>query len=266
MITLVSFCLLFGVDDSKKTEPSLIVQEVRQIVAVIVDAAEANQRMFNGRMLEDQLADQYVRRAAEAAVRAKSTRGFLIALGVAVDESSMLRRNPLIRPFLMQIESDVERQRRLRALGKPSLRKRNDWLMHYWISAALTAHAGPEIAEQFGLAKELMDSRGTSGFSFADLAADYAGIALARALLANDDNGLARLKLMATDFRGSDYLPAIEDLEDGLPAARFEQKYGGLRDERFLTLRDSIKLRVEKAKGVQWYFEGKSPAQAGKKK
>ena len=51
--------------------------------------------------------------------------------------------------------------------------------MRFAISAALTAHSGAERAKQVGVAKEFLDALGSSGFSFADLAADYAGIASA---------------------------------------------------------------------------------------
>ena len=60
------------------------------------------------------------------------------------------------------------------------------------------------------------------GFSFADLAADYAGIALALDLMKSSDVGKDRLAILGRRFKGSDFLPEIGDLEDGerLPQLR----------------------------------------------
>ena len=76
-----------------------------------------------------------------------------------------LRKNPVLRPFLAELETDAERQRRLKSIGRPCLRGREDWSLHFAISAALTARLGAEAAERLGIAKELWDARGDSGFS-----------------------------------------------------------------------------------------------------
>lgn len=267
MAAFLVLCAFIGLaNDTKTDQPSVDIQATRAVLSAIVRAAEANARKQRSGWQGDSLGDQYVRAAAEAAAKAKSARPFLVAMGVAVDDSNLLRKNFLLRSFLTQIEPDTERQKRLRVLGKPSLRKRNDWMLHFWISAALTAQAGPAVAEQFGIAKELMDARGSSGFSFADLAADYAGIALAQALLADDDEGMRRLRTMASEFRGVDYLPAIDDLEDGLTQAQFEKKYGSISDPRFLEARAAIKTRVEKATGTRWFYDIKRNGKPTEKK
>jgi hypothetical protein len=192
----------------------------------------------------------YVRRAA-AAARAEnvSPRGFLLGLGVALDHSDLLRKNPLLLPFLAQVETNDERQRRLKSLGKPSLRGREDWAMHFAISAGLTGQLGPRSAEALGIAKELWDAHGESGFSFADLAADYAGIALAQMLL--EKGRERRLGELAEGFRGDDFLPRLDDLEDGLPWERFVEKYGGTDDRRFTEHCEAIRRRVAKAPAYQ---------------
>ena len=123
--------------------------------------------------------------------------------------------------------------------------------MHFWISAALTAHAGAETAEQIGIAKELLDARGRSGFSFSDLAADFAGVALAKQALAGDAESSQRfLGRLGEAFRGDRYLPAVEDLEEGISMDRFLEKYGGVKDPRFLQACDAIRARVGKSPGL----------------
>src|SRR5262249_32177471 len=159
----------------------------------------------------------------------------------------LLRNNLITRPYLMKVESDQERSRRLRSIGTPTLRKRHDWIMHFWISAALTAHVGAETAEQIGIAKEILDARGGSGFSFGDLAADFAGVALAKQLLYEKDSADRQLRDLAESYRGERWLPAIADLEEGIKLERFLEKYGGVKDPRFLRACDDIRARLAKA-------------------
>src|SRR5438105_663188 len=125
------------------------VEEVRAVVAAVVAAAEENAALPQGRRDGDALLDHYVRRAAAAAREQHvSERAFLVALGVALDHGDLLRNNLLTRFYLARVEPDDARQRRLKALGKPTLRGRSDWVQHFAVSAALTAFLGPEAAEQ----------------------------------------------------------------------------------------------------------------------
>jgi len=65
-----------------------------------------------------------------------------------------------------------------------TLMGRSDSAQHFAISAALAAWAGEPAANAIGVYKEIDDSRGGSGFSFGDLAADPAGTRPGRARLA----------------------------------------------------------------------------------
>ena len=93
----------------------------------------------------------------------------------------------------------------------------------------------------------MLDAQGTSGFSFADLAADYAGIELAKRLLA--EKGELRLGELVETFKGDDFLPKLDDLEDGLPWKAFVEKYGDTSDPRFLRHCEAIRARVLKCPG-----------------
>src|SRR5439155_12630756 len=80
-------------------------------------------------------------------------------------------------------ESDAERKQRLAVLGAPTMRGRRDLAQHFVVSCALVAVVGESLAEAAGLFKEQQDARpGGSGFSFVDLNADLAGVALAMRL------------------------------------------------------------------------------------
>src|SRR5436309_1836734 len=77
-------------------------------------------------------------------------------------------------------------------------------------------------AEAAGMLKERQDMRpGGSGFSFADLLADYAGVAYAVRLR----DGKATLD-DAARFKVTDWVPDFAGLDDGLTAAQFEKKFG----------------------------------------
>lgn len=223
------------------------IEPVRRVMAAVTRAAEKEKRINS-----DEQADFLIREAARAALlEPDSARVFLLALGLALDDSQVLRKNPLFRAWVTQIESDEQRQKRLRVLGQPTLCGRRDWMQHFSVSATLTAHLGSEAAERLGILKESLDARpGGSGFSFTDIAADYAGILLAEHLLA--DKGKARLTSIAERFKGTDYMPEVRDLEDGLSQERFKQKYGAVDDARFRKTCEAIRMRVRKSAGFQW--------------
>jgi hypothetical protein len=245
-------CLLPGCITTLEADPPaepVPVAEVRNVIAGVRRAAEENAGRTQRTITGDALADHYIRRAASTAAAEKvSTRAFLLALGVVFDDTSLLRSNPLMGRVLTQFETVDERKERLRILGKPTLRGRHDWIMHFSIAAALTAQLGADSAEQLSIAKELWDANGGSGFSFGDLAADYAGIAFARGLLAQKDAG--QLRLLAETFRGDDFLDKNHDLEEGLQLDRFTKLYGNVGDPRFLKRKDAIRERVGKMPGL----------------
>jgi hypothetical protein len=231
-------------------EPKSNFEEAKTVVAAVVKAAEENAAKGKAKLDGDALADFYVRRAAASARDSGVAPGaFLLALGVALDDSDLLRNNFLLRRVLTQIESDQEREKRLKVLGQPTLRKRHDWLLHFAVSAALTSQLGADVAEQIGIAKELQDSRGGSGFSFADLAADYSGIAFAQRLLEKDETGKKLLPGLAEGFKGDDFLPKLDDLEDGLPAAKLQEKYGKIDDPRFVKRCEGVRELVKMSPG-----------------
>jgi hypothetical protein len=237
---------LVAIDGDKvAARPVVAAEEVRKVVSEIVQGATRNaarSRPLRG----DELFDYYVRKAA--VVEGVSPSAVLAALGTTVDDTGVMRKNPLARLYLAQWETDEERGRRLKVLGEPTLRGRKDWGQHFAVSALATVILGPENAERLGLAKEILDSQGGSGFSFADLAADYSGIEFAQWLVKDDPAGKKR-RLVAESFRGADFLPDVSDLPEGIMAERFQREYGGLQDERFLKKAQEIRRRVRSSRG-----------------
>ncbi len=238
--------LLCGAPQAKPNSTAGVsADEVRRVVAFVVQTAERDRARRPPRT-GDALADHYIRRAARFTLKEGiSPRAYLVALGVALDGSNQLRSNPLVSWYLARLESDGERRHRLRVLGKPTMLGRDDWLQHFVVSAALTAQVGPAMAEQAGIMKELSDARGRSGFSFADLAADNAGICFARTLLDPGRDAGHALTAVVLNFEGKLHLPEMNDLEDGLPYADLVRKYGEPTDTGFQRACRDVRRRVE---------------------
>jgi hypothetical protein len=246
-------------DAAEKTESNHLADNARTVLAAIVKAAEANHRLPQKdapgarapfRRGGDDLTEDYVRSGAAAARRLpekEAAPAFVLALGIALDDSTLLRDNLLTRSLWRSVEPNDARKRRLAVLGSPTLQGRHDLAQHFAVSAALTAVSGPAAAESAGVLKEMMDSRGGSGFSFADLSADFAGIAFARRLLDKP----SRLADVEKGFRIGDYTISPRGLPEGMQAADFAKKYGSLKDERYLRLQEDIRKRIADLPGYR---------------
>jgi uncharacterized protein YpmS len=105
------------------------------------------------------------------------------------------------------------------------LRNREDLSRHFLVSAAITALSGSKLAQFIGVDKELSDSMGGSGFSFADLAADRAGIMLAKRALHSKEQAHSIQQRLAKTTQSHDFMPAINHLPEGLEAVDFKALY-----------------------------------------
>jgi hypothetical protein len=111
---------------------------------------------------------------------------------------------------------------------------------HFFVSAYLTAAIGAEAANAAGLAKEFLDAQGTSGLSFADLAADWAGVRFADGIL----NKRVPLGLLPQTFTVKAFMPAVDALPEGISAADLKSQYGGKDDPRFRKQLNEIDRRI----------------------
>ena len=111
--------------------------------------------------------------------------------------------------------------RRLRLL----LAGRNDFPQHFLVSATLAAQGTGPLSQAIGLYKEVADSRGGSGFSFSDVAANRAGTRFGQNLVGD----AARVQaLLAPGPRETDLVPLLADLPDFMPEADFVRRFGGV--------------------------------------
>lgn len=246
-------------DAPQKSGSERLAGNAQMVLDAVVKAADENHRLSQKdapgarapfRRGGDDLTEYYVRAAAAAARRLpekEAAPAFLLALGIALDHSTLLRDNLLTRSLWRRVETDEARKQRLAVLGSPALSGRHDLAQHFSVSAALTAVSGAAAAESAGVLKEVMDSRGGSGFSFADLSADFAGIAFARRLLDKP----SRLADIEKSFRIGDYAISPRGLPEGMQAADFAKKYGSLKDERYLRLQEDIRKRIDGLPGYR---------------
>jgi hypothetical protein len=131
---------------------------------------------------------------------------------------------------------------------RATLAGRIDLQQHFIYSAAIQIFANQGVGDVIGELKELIDSSdGGSGFSFADLMADRAGVRFANIATGSDQSALALQKLMAQEPLLEDQLfPSIIDLPEGISEADFKAYYQNAESANYLNLVASIDQRLEK--------------------
>ena len=175
----------------------------------------------------DRLLEFYVRQAALAAKRVRRENGpraFVLAIGFALDDQGLLRELPIAGTVAAAVGSrSGAAASALAALGKPTMRGRNDLAKHFFVSVHLAALAGSEAARTAGLVKEMRDAQGGSGFSFRDMAANRAGVVFADAVL----NGRVSLDDVAANFTVDGVPAAVDDLREDMDAEAFAKRSAG---------------------------------------
>jgi hypothetical protein len=129
-------------------------------------------------------------------------------------------------------------------LARTTLRGRNDWTRHFFVSAALTVLSAQAPSDAIGLFKEELDAGGGSGFSFGDLMADRAGTTFA--LLATGDEAAARAiqERLARGFRVDDFFPEAADLPENIQDAELQSRYGGVGGPLFRAYAAEVERRL----------------------
>jgi hypothetical protein len=230
-------------------KPAELVVATQEVVQAVVNAARVNHGSFT-ELKGDAMTEYYIREAAAAAVKHRpgiAQRAFLLGIGIALNDSLLWTDFHLQTEFIRQVESEDARQLRISLLEKPTMHGRSDLARHFLVSSALTVQLGPLVAAQIGIAKEIGDAHGTSGFSFVDLAADAAGITFATQVR----DGKIPLDKLAKSFRIPDFLPEVKELEEGLSWDEFTEKYGSTNDHSFQKVQAEIQKRIQSLPGYE---------------
>lgn len=194
------------------------------------------------RLAGDELATHLIRTAAMAAAADTiSPEDLLLSLAVGFDPGGALHAHPKTRDRVKQIDSATAAARRRNVLGKPTARGRSDTLKHFVVMAALAAQLSVVEAEAVGFAKEAVDAQGGTGFSFADLAANRAGIRFAERVL---DRRLT-LETIASRFDVEHFVPDLDGLPEGLASDEVIERFGGRGDPRFEAVMHDIESRLD---------------------
>ena len=124
-----------------------------------------------------------------------------------------------------------------------TLNGRNDLAKHFIISAALSANTGGPFADAVGIYKEVADSRGGSGFSFNDLAADRAGSRLGELAESPESARVlqARLRVPLTERV---LMPETSDLPEFLAEPEFKRRFGGVGGPEYVRMMADIDARI----------------------
>jgi hypothetical protein len=162
-------------------------------------------------------------------------RALLMALGVAMNGSS-------IKHLIGEVKAAT-----VVTHGRPYLvlRGRNDLVMHFVISAAITATGGGGLADSIGVFKEVDDSRDGSGFSFPDLLADRAGVSFAEVALG--DKAMELQEYMSSRVSEADYMPGLTQLPEGLMELEFKSRYEDLDSATYALVNDEIERRISRS-------------------
>jgi hypothetical protein len=126
----------------------------------------------------------------------------------------------------------------------PRLKSRGDLNQHFIFSAAIKIISEKVLSIAIGEFKELMDrSKGGSGFSFVDLAADFAGVQFAVAATSPSSARLVQ-NILAGSTDESLFFPNIQGLPEGLRKNEFSRRFTEVDSPEYLEMVRSINQRI----------------------
>ncbi len=118
---------------------------------------------------------------------------------------------------------------------------REDFPLHFLVSAALAAEGTTPLSKVVGVYKEVSDARSGSGFSFNDMAANRAGTRFGEKLLQSPAEMQAAL---AGGVGDADLLPRVDDLPEFMSQPEFVRRFGGVGAPAYNVLLTEIDRRI----------------------
>jgi len=215
---------------------------IRAVILAVTERAKAN--AGDTALTGDTLTTELLRVAADAALKCEEpdrAAAFLLGIGVALDDSTALRDNPLTSAAVRDAESDAERKERLAVLGNPTLRHRRDLCKRFVQGCAAGELLTVVAAEGGAVGGGMLAMHRPAGFGFPGLAAEFAGITFARSLRA-DPTILTRIQ---GAFAVAELIPSPTGLRDGLGAENFDDEFGDTEDPRFTDTLTEIRKRIK---------------------
>ncbi|PCK01923.1 MAG: hypothetical protein COA42_22750 [Alteromonadaceae bacterium] len=126
-----------------------------------------------------------------------------------------------------------------------TLARKSDFAQHFIYSIALEILSSKGVSYSLGEAKELMDSqRGGSGFSFADIAADRAGLKFAELAINSNEQARALQEYCLTGLRERDFFPSTKGLPTRLNRQQFVERYKDTYSPQYRSVIQGIDNRI----------------------
>jgi len=119
---------------------------------------------------------------------------------------------------------------------------REDFPQHLLVSAALASEGTGPLSKVMGVYKEVADSRGGSGFSFNDMAANRAGTRIGE--MAVQQPGKLQ-SVLARGVAEVDILPPWQDLPEFMGEPEFLRRFGGVGAPPYMAMLDEIDRRID---------------------
>ena len=214
---------------------ALVPPEARERLRVYQQAlADAARRLPPGRVSLTDIVTPVFALAAERGATADpvvENRAAILVLTFYVDGRSLAEIVPDARAWPRASRRTV------------TLNRRDDFPKHFMISAALAANTGGPFADAVGIYKEVADSRGGSGFSFNDIAADRAGSRLGEQAEARTSARALQGRL-GVPLTERVLMPETSDLPEFMPEADFKRRFGGVGAPAYTRMMADIEARI----------------------
>lgn len=140
----------------------------------------------------------------------------------------------------------VEADRHQSRASSTTLANRKDLRLHFIYSAALKLASDSGTSFALGEFKEILDTGPLgSGFSFADLAADRAGVRFAEEATRSEPSALRLQDILAGDASESIFFPPLEGLPEDLREQRFTGEYKDLDAPEYRSMLAEIDRRLD---------------------
>jgi len=225
---------LFHGEGTSEEEISAIQAQLEHLIGAVKSFPRDGEARF-GRSLE--MAFRLARERSRAGEAVRENRAAILALG-------MLLGHWRVETLVGRVVDVGTLQRAVRALRGTTLRGRDDWPKHFFVSASLAVLAISSVSDAAGVLKEEVDAGGGSGFSFGDLLADRAGATFA-ATATRDEETARSLQNRLARFRVDDFFPPATGLPEGIQDAELQARYGGVGGEGYRRLADEIEQRIQ---------------------
>ena len=125
-----------------------------------------------------------------------------------------------------------------------TIQRRPDLAQHFTSSAAMTASVGAGVAGLLSTSKEAHDARYRTGFSFSDLTANSAGVALGKAATSSGQAARDLQARLAAAGLETDYMPPVSRDNAGLTEDDFSAQYTDRNSDAYARRISAIETEI----------------------